>query len=197
MTSPFALKYDSMMLVKPLLFGILLGVLIIPLAGYLFVISGGMPVATKSKPLPLEEKIAHMSLRAAKREARSKPSPIPASDEHLLHGAKLFVPNCAQCHGLPGKTATPTAKGMFPAPPQLFTEDENVEHDPIGQTYWVVKNGIRLTGMPGFEASISEDELWEVSLLLQKAMHLPAAVQTVLSSLPEAAGPSGKSGASK
>jgi hypothetical protein len=60
----------------------------------------------------------------------------------------LFDINCAMCHGLPQQPTPVVAKGMFPKPPQLFQADEMVADDPPGVTYWKVKNGIRLTGMP-------------------------------------------------
>jgi hypothetical protein len=50
----------------------------------------------------------------------------------------------------------------------------------VGETYWKVKNGIRLTGMPGYGASLSDSELWQVSLLLLHADKLPDSVQAAL-----------------
>ena len=105
---------------------------------------GGFPVPTKSPPLPFEEKIASISLEVAMRgSSEIKPS-VDASEPHLLRGAEVYVKNCALCHGLPGQAdATPVAKGMFPGPPQLMQPDQGVVNDPIGSTYWIVKNGIR------------------------------------------------------
>ena len=69
---------------------------------------------------------------------------------------------------------------MFPQPPQFF-EGHGVTDDPPGETYWKAKNGIRLTGMPGYGSSLSDQQLWQVSLLLAHADKLPASVQTALS----------------
>ena len=52
--------------------------------------------------------------------------------------------------------------------------------DSVGETYWKAANGIRLTGMPGFHKILSEDQLWQVSLLLKKADQLPGTVKTAL-----------------
>ena len=49
-----------------------------------------------------------------------------------------------------------------------------VTDDPVGRTYWTVKNGLRMTGMPGFGEMLSENQLWQVSLLLSQADKLPA-----------------------
>jgi hypothetical protein len=72
---------------------------------------------------------------------------------------------------------------MFPKPPQFFQE-HGVTDDPAGETFWKAKNGIRLTGMPGFGASLSEQQLWQVSLLLAHADKLPLSVQKVLGGAP-------------
>jgi mono/diheme cytochrome c family protein len=50
----------------------------------------------------------------------------------------------------------------------------------VGQTYWAVKNGIRLTGMPGFGALMSDQQLWQVSLLLDQRDQAPESVQLLL-----------------
>ena len=52
--------------------------------------------------------------------------------------------------------------------------------DPVGETFWKVRNGIRLTGMPRFDDALSDNEMWQVSLLLFKADQLPAPVQQAL-----------------
>jgi mono/diheme cytochrome c family protein len=95
-----------------------------------------------------------------------------------MAGAQIYREQCAVCHGLPGQPKTPTAQGMFPEPPQLF-HGKGVTDDPVGVTYWKVTNGIRLTGMPAY-STLSDQERWEVSLLLAQADKLPAQVQTDL-----------------
>jgi hypothetical protein len=69
---------------------------------------------------------------------------------------------------------------MFPLPPQLFNKDEMVTDDPVGRTYWTVKNGLRMTGMPGFGEMLSENQLWQVSLLLSQADKLPTGTKGAL-----------------
>ena len=69
----------------------------------------------------------------------------------------------------------------FPTPPELF-KGQGVTSDPVGVTYWKVANGIRLTGMPGFNGSLSTEQMWQVSLLLSNANKLP---DTVVSALKE------------
>ena len=99
-----------------------------------------------------------------------RPSPLPADEANLLAGAKVFKAHCAVCHGLPDQTQpTAIARGLFPKPPQLWPPRKGVTDDPVGEIFWKAKNGIRLTGMPGFGGALTDDELWQVSALCQKA----------------------------
>jgi mono/diheme cytochrome c family protein len=90
-----------------------------------------------------------------------------------------YKENCAVCHGLPGKSKTAIAAGMFPPPPQLF-HGKGVTDDEPGETYWKVANGIRLTGMPGFRSTLKDEQLWQISLLLANADKLPESVTNAL-----------------
>jgi thiosulfate dehydrogenase len=68
---------------------------------------------------------------------------------------------------------------MFPKPP-LLMRGTGVTDDPPGETYWKVSGGIRMTGMPGFDKTLSTTQMWQVSLLLANADKLPQAVKDVL-----------------
>ena len=160
--------------------GVLLGMCLPFLVGYLFLIMGGMPVTTTDAPLPFERYLAKQALKAAMRKEIGKRAPMPPDDTNLLAGAKVYREQCAVCHGLPNQPLGAIAKGMFPPPPSLFSPDEGVIDDPEGKIYWKVKYGIRLTGMPGFHESLSDTEIWQVSLLLLKANQLSEPVMQSL-----------------
>lgn len=168
---------------KTLLLGFVLGIVLVFGGAYLYFSQGLAPVATSAAPMPFEAKMANMALHA--RIAKEAPSgvPVPADETNLMAGAQVYREQCAVCHGLTGRPETATAKGMFPKPPQFF-QGHGVTDDPVGETYWKVKNGIRLTGMPGFGSSLSDQQLWQVSLLLAHADKLPASVQTALGASP-------------
>lgn len=165
---------------KKFLVGILFGFCLPLLGAYLFVVSGSMPVATKGQPLPLEKYLARKALHAAMDPEAGKPSPLPADEANLLAGAKVYLAQCAVCHGELGQPESKIAQGMFPHPPQLLPPKKGVTDDPVGEIYWKVKNGIRLTGMPGYVSSLSDNEMWQVSLLLLHADKLPEPALQVL-----------------
>jgi len=128
-----------------------------------------------------------MALHARLAREMPRQALLPPDEANLVAGAHVYVEHCAVCHGLTGGKPTAIAQGEFPKPPQLF-RGKGVTDDPAGETYWKVARGIRLTGMPGFEKSLSTDQMWQVSLLLANADKLPAPVGAVLASGGEAAG---------
>jgi len=165
------------------LLGVLIGILLLPLLAFLYMWFGYAPVATAAPPLPLERTLTGMALGA--RIAREAPaaSPIPASEDNLAGGARVYEQYCAFCHGTVGSGKSPIAAGMYPRPPQLL-QGEGVTDDPVGETYWKVTNGIRLTGMPAFARLLGERNRWQVSQLLKNADHLPDSVKAILASEP-------------
>ena len=160
--------------------GIVFCLAALAVGGYLYVRSGHMQVATAAPPLPLEKRIAGIALKAKVQAEAPQNVPIKPDEPNLTAGAQIYAVNCAFCHGLPNQTAAPAAaKGMFPVPPQLF--EDTVTDDPVGETYWKVANGIRLTGMPSFSKSLSDTQMWQVSLLMAHADKLPEPAKAALS----------------
>jgi thiosulfate dehydrogenase len=154
------------------------GIVLLPALAYLYLRAGYAPVATAAPPLPFEKTITGMALKA--RIAREAPaqSPVPATEANLLAGAKLYREHCIVCHGMTGEPKTAIAKGMFPKPPQLFP-GKGVTDDPAGETYWKTANGIRLTGMPAFRDSLTDEQLWQLAQFLSNADKLSAGVLKV------------------
>lgn len=162
--------------------GLVLGIVLVLAGEYLFLTQGGMPVAAhEARPLPLERFLTSRALHVALVKEADRPSPVPADEPNLLAGARVYREHCALCHGVPDDPrASPVAAGMFPRPPRLMPPGEGVTDDPVGETYWKVRNGIRLTGMPSFAGAVPDTALWQVSQLLLHAGELPAPVRAAL-----------------
>jgi mono/diheme cytochrome c family protein len=140
---------------------------------------GYVPVAVNGPVIPFEQLLAGAAVEAKiAREAPAKAG-LPPTEENLLAGAKIYREQCVECHGLPGSSKTNAAKGMFPDPPQFF-EQKVMGNDPVGQNYWVVANGIRLTGMPGYKESLNEQQMWQVAQFVSNRGKLPASVEDAL-----------------
>ncbi len=167
-----------------LIVGVIIGFLLVPVLFYLYCVSGHAPVATSSSPMPLETFFAKTALHATISREAPKTHSTRASEGELRAGVDIYHHNCEVCHGLPGAPASDISKGMFPRPPQLFSPGHMVTDDPVGVTYWKAKHGIRLTGMPGFDNMLTDEQLWNVSLLLANADKLPPDIKQTLSTPP-------------
>jgi len=164
---------------KGLIVGFILAFLVIAVGAYFYFGLGLAPVATAASPMPFENYLAHRGLKAVVHKASGLKSPVDPSEPNLLAGATIYRHQCAVCHGLPGQETTSIARGMFPKPPQLM-KGKGVTDDPVGETFWLVQNGIRLTGMPGFRDSLTDTDMWQVSELLANANKLPDPVRAEL-----------------
>lgn len=165
------------------LFGLIVGALLLPAVVYLYFSKGIAPVATSAPPMPFEKTFARMALHARMDKEVPKTVPIAADDAAYAAGAQVYKDHCAVCHGLPGQPQSAIARGMFPDPPKLM-DGKGVTDDPPGETYWKVSGGIRMTGMPGFEKTLSTTQMWQVSLLCANADKLPAAAKDILTGVP-------------
>lgn len=165
------------------LLGFAAGCLIVPLVLYIYIAYGRPPVSVSDAPFPAEKQIVSIPLHnRIDREMRD--SPIQPNPEVLVAGATIYREDCAFCHGMPGQKSK-YGKVMYPSAPQLWEPHRagivGVSDDPVGETFWRVKNGIRLTGMPAYQKLLSEEQMWQVSLLLSVANKpLPEEAQNIL-----------------
>jgi thiosulfate dehydrogenase len=166
-------------------FGVILGVLLVPVSIWAWLHWGHPPVAVTDPPLPFERQITHGALNTRIEHEMPASPPIQADESAFVAGAGIYRDQCAACHGFYGKPSA-FAAHMFPGAPQLWEKHHNgsvvgVSDDPPGETYWKVANGIRLSGMPSFKTVLTDTQIWQVSLLLANADKPlpPAAVQIV------------------
>lgn len=155
------------------LVGLILGLLVIPVWALLYFHFGHPPVAVADAPFPFEKQIVRVPLHARIDKEMPASAPIEASATNLTAGAQIYREQCASCHGLYGRPSD-YASHMYPRAPQLWAPHGNggvigVNDDPVGETYWKVANGIRLSGMPSFKNVLNETQMWQVSVLLKSA----------------------------
>ena len=156
-----------------ILLGIILGVILLPAAVLAWFHFGRVPVAVADPPFPQERSLVSVPLDARINRELIKTPPIQPDEANLVAGAQIYREQCASCHGFHGK---PSAFGphMYPNAPQLWEKHHNsdvvgVSDDPPGETYWKVSNGLRLTGMPSYKEILTDNQVWQVSLLLANA----------------------------
>ncbi|GLZ87832.1 hypothetical protein Pres01_38830 [Metapseudomonas resinovorans] len=116
--------------------------------------------------------LVHAFLTAARErsiEVRSRDIPVPPLDDAKLirAGAGNYAAMCAGCHLAPGLAATELSQALYPAPPNL--SQQGVAGDPAA-AFWVIKHGIKATGMPAWGKSMGDEHIWGMVAFLQ---HLP------------------------
>jgi mono/diheme cytochrome c family protein len=156
-----------------LLFGIILGIVLVPVLVLGWFHYGHPPVAVSDSPLPQERALTGIPLHARIHREMPAAAPIQPTEENLVAGAQVYAAQCAACHGYHGHPSS-FAAHMYPDAPPLWEKHRNgevvgVSDDPAGETYWKVANGIRLTGMPAYKDILSDTQIWQVSLLLANA----------------------------
>jgi thiosulfate dehydrogenase len=163
--------------------GLIVGVGVIFALVYVYFSTGMAPIAAAAAPMPFERAFARMNLHAHEEKEAPKTAPVDPDDATFTAGADIYKEHCAVCHGLPGQPQTAIAKGMYPKPPKLM-EGKGVTDDPAGETYWKVSGGIRMTGMPGFDKTLSTTQIWQVSVMLANADKMPQSIKDGMSAPP-------------
>jgi mono/diheme cytochrome c family protein len=78
---------------------------------------------------------------------------------------------CVYCHGAPGKEASDIGQGLHPSPPNLA---EIAQRWKNSELFWIVKNGINMTGMPAFGPTHADDTIWNIVGFVRQLPHLTA-----------------------
>lgn len=131
-------------------------------------------LSARAQPSALETAIAGVMRKIAMPGAmRDTKNPVVNSAEVLREGMLHFANHCAICHGNDGSGDTMMARGMYPKPPDLRAAATQKKTD--GEIFWIIENGVRLTGMPGFGGNGGEhggaEDSWK---LVNFIRHLPA-----------------------
>lgn len=150
---------------KHFLLGTLATLIAILLLALVVASSGIVSVSARTEEGALEHLLGYVSRRSIARHAGERTNPVlddrTARAVALLH----YKENCLLCHGAPGLEGSEFARGLNPPPPSLTGENTRSLSD--GELFWIVSNGIRMTGMPAFSPTHDEDELWKIVNLVR------------------------------
>jgi len=135
----------------------------------LWFLAGG--VGARQAPGPMENRIARaIRHRAIPRSVRRLANPFPGTPEVLEQGRSHFADHCASCHGNDGKGATELGRNLSPRVPDMTRKESQMLSD--GELFFIIKNGVRLTGMPAWGKDTVEDDAdsWKLVAFIR---HLP------------------------
>jgi thiosulfate dehydrogenase len=154
--------------------GFLAAIVAVLLASYCFVRLGFFDPRADIEVGALETRIAMPSLDAAvDRRAPAAQNPVLPTDANLSAGIKIYETNCASCHGNIRRPHGALAEALYPRAPQFLEDPPDM---PENQNYYIIAHGIRLSGMPAWKQTLSEQEIWQVTTLLSHMDKLPPQV---------------------
>jgi mono/diheme cytochrome c family protein len=129
----------------------------------LVVLAFGFNPSALSEPGNLETYGATTALHILvwRRANREVTPPAPADRQASVEqGDKFYGLECADCHGLDGRTPTDVGRWMYPRAANLTSS--NVQRYSDRELFWIVKHGIRLSGMPAFARVETDEHIWDV-----------------------------------
>jgi cytochrome c553 len=152
---------------------ILYGLAALALGGFLLAWSGFYNVAASRGHWAVINELLTFGMRnSVKTHAVGIEVPPFDSIDLSTLGAAHFHSGCAYCHGAPGVPISPIAQNMLPSPPDL---SRSMREWRDRELFWIVKNGIKYTGMPAWVAAQRDDEVWAVVAFLRRLPTLDAA----------------------
>jgi mono/diheme cytochrome c family protein len=151
--------------VKRFVYGFVAALIVLPIACLAYFWPGFSQIRADAKPSTLENKFLRSAVCASiRRSAAGVPGPPAASDDDIVAGGKLYVLGCQGCHGELGGPYQED-NDLYPAPPQLPHGGTQYSEPEL---YWIVKHGIRMTGMSAYGPFYSEKELWSLTAFLRR-----------------------------
>jgi hypothetical protein len=136
---------------------------------------GLFPTPANVEPPHLERHLAMSAVdNSMDRHAPRISNPLTPTDQNLEDGMKLFTMNCALCHGTLDRKPSTFANSFYPPPPNLVSDPPD---DPEWHIFYTIRTGVRYTGMPAWDKTLTEEEMWKITTFLSHMDKLPPAVQ--------------------
>jgi mono/diheme cytochrome c family protein len=152
--------------------------LIVFLVGAIWLAKGGY-IDTRADQAPsfLDRKLVMSALDAsAERHAPAVKNPLSSTEENLVAGAQLYLNHCAGCHGMPANRESQFARSFYPRVPGFF---QNAPDMPDNQNFYIIEHGIRWTGMPAWNQTLSDAQVWQLVTFLGNIQKLPTSALSV------------------
>jgi mono/diheme cytochrome c family protein len=144
------------------------GILVSLLVPIVVLATGAINVGADVKPGLIERTLAPWGRdRSVANRAPNEKNPFAGDPAAIATGLDHYRENCVMCHGAPGVAGAELSKGLNPPAPSLG-EGEN--DTPDGELFWVIKHGIRMTPMPAFGPTHTDEEIWKIVAFIR---HLP------------------------
>jgi mono/diheme cytochrome c family protein len=118
-------------------------------------------------------------------EAGRMKNPLPETEEVVSQGQEVFLGSCAPCHGADARGSTDIGRNMNP--PAMDLTSAHVQHWSDAELFWIIQNGVRLSGMPAWKSTISTDDTWKLARFIHNITRAGAASASAAVPSPEKA----------
>jgi mono/diheme cytochrome c family protein len=106
-------------------------------------------------------------------EAENLKNPFPRNQKTVSQGQQTYLQSCAICHAADGHGQTVMGQGMYP--PAMDLTSPHVQHWDDSQMFWIIQNGVRMTGMASWKGAIPVDDTWKLVIFIHQLPELDAA----------------------
>jgi mono/diheme cytochrome c family protein len=162
---------------KHFLLGVVTTLLVLAIGGLLYLKLGLAEVRGDLPPSRWETSLMTSAVHASvRRRAPEIANPVAPTEENLIAGGKLYLSECAGCHGTPGKP-NESRDTLYPPIPDLPADGTRYTES---QIFWIAKHGIRLSGMFANGKWDSDQKLWTITAYIARIKSLPPRVQEEL-----------------
>jgi mono/diheme cytochrome c family protein len=151
--------------------GLIVALLVVFGGAYYYTTTGHFDTrAVGNAPSTFERRTANRSVDAWVDDHASKQAnPFQPTMDNVMDGSMIYDKNCAFCHGSLKQPISPMRKNFYPSVPQLM---DRTPDDPDGNIFYVIKYGIRFSGMPGWEGVLSDDDIWKTVVFLKNSAQM-------------------------
>jgi mono/diheme cytochrome c family protein len=151
--------------------GIIVTLLVILGGGYFYMTTGQFDWrAVGNTPSTFERRTAMQSADEwVDGHASKQANPFQPTTQNLMDGSMTYDKNCAFCHGSLKQPISPMRTKFYPSVPQLLSHTPD---DPDANLFYVIKYGIRFTGMPGWDGVLSDDDIWKTVVFLKNSSQM-------------------------
>ncbi len=143
-------------------------VVIVGIAGLIFMNAGVYNIAATEPHMSLTESMIEMTMEASVRNhAEDIEVPDLSDTSYFNDGFVSFDAMCANCHSAPGIGRVEFAQGLYPLAPALNKKEE-IEEWSEAEIFWIIKHGVKMTGMPAFTPTHSDEQIWKIVAFVRR-----------------------------
>jgi mono/diheme cytochrome c family protein len=127
--------------------------------------------STNDQPSTLETELARAARsQAIPASAKREINPYTSTPENVREGREHFASDCAICHADLGNGLTEIGRNLYPPPPDMRLAGTQDLTD--GELYYIISNGVRMSGMPGWGESRRNEDIWKLVLFIRRLPQL-------------------------